>query len=156
MVVADLSGELREAAMAGGVDVLKTSDEDLAADGLITDVGDEALLFDTMRSLTARSGISHLVVTRGTEPTLALSGGQLVSVHGPRLEVLDPRGGGDSVTAGITAGLCRGASFWDSLRTGVAAGTLNVARHGLATGRADAIAALVDQIEVRAREARFN
>ena len=152
MVVADLSGDLREAAMSGGLDVLKTSLEDLVADGLLTDPGDEAQLLDTMRSLSARSDISHLVVTRGTEPTFALSGGRLASVHGPRLEVLDPRGAGDSVTAGITAGLCSGASFWDALRIGVAAATLNVARHGLATGRADAIAALVDQVHVQMME----
>lgn len=150
MVVADLSGQLREAAMAGGLDVLKTSHEDLCTDGLLADPADESQLVDTMRSLVTRSDISHLVVTRATEPTLALSGGQLASVHGPRLEVLDHRGAGDSVTAGITAGLCRGAPFWDALRIGVAAATLNVVRHGLATGRAEAIAALVDQIEVRA------
>jgi len=149
MVVADLSGQLREAAMAGGLDVLKTSHEDLAADGLLVDPDDQEELLATMRALKARSDITHLVVTRGAEPTLALSGGKVVSLHGPRLEVLDPRGAGDSVTAGITAGLCRGASFWDSLRTGVAAATLNVARHGLATGRADAIAALAAEIEVR-------
>lgn len=154
MVVADLSGELREAAMSGGLDVLKTSDEDLAADGLIHDVDDEGQLLDTMRSLVSRSDITHLVVTRGTEPTLALADGHLLSVQGPRLEVLDPRGAGDSVTAGLTAGLCRGMPFEEALRTGVAAATLNVARHGLATGRADAITAMVDQVEVRALEAR--
>jgi sugar/nucleoside kinase (ribokinase family) len=93
MVVADLSGGLREAAMASGLDVLKTSDEDLAADGLLTEPEDEARLFDVVRSLSARGGAAHLVVTRGTESTVALSEGQLVSVHGPRLEVLDPRGG---------------------------------------------------------------
>lgn len=154
MVVADLSGDLREAAMAGGLDVLKTSHEDLAADGLLSDLDDEEELLDTMRSLTARSEIAHLVVTRGIGSTLAMSGDQLVSVQGPRLEVLDPRGAGDSVTAGITAGLCRGASFLDALRVGVAAATLNVARYGLATGRAEAIAALVDQVDVRAMEVR--
>jgi 1-phosphofructokinase len=154
MVVADLSGDLRDAAMAGGVDMLKTSHEDLAADGVISDLDDETQLVDAMRSLVSRTGIAHLVVTRGTDPTLALSGDQLVSARGPRLEVLDPRGAGDSVTAGITAGLCRGVSFWDALRIGVAAGTINVARHGLATGRAEAIASLVTEVEVRALEER--
>src|SRR3546814_2234558 len=98
-----------------------------------------------MRSLGERSAITHLVLTRGAKPALALSAGRLASVHGPRLEVQDPRGGGDSVTAGLTAQLCRGVEFWDALRLGVAAATLNVARHGLGTGRADAIAALVGE-----------
>src|SRR3546814_1811841 len=41
VVVADLSGELREAAMTGGLDVLKTSDEDLLEDGVISDVDED-------------------------------------------------------------------------------------------------------------------
>src|SRR3546814_7656374 len=87
--------------MTGGLDVLKTSDEDLLEDGVISDVDDEAALVAAMRSLVERSAITHLVVTRGAKPALALSAGRLASVHGPRLEVQDPRGGGDSVTAGL-------------------------------------------------------
>jgi 1-phosphofructokinase len=148
LVVADLSGALREAATAGGVDVLKTSDEDLADDELLTDRDDERELIGVMHGLADEHGIPHLVVTRAEQPALALTEGELVTVRGPRLEVLDHRGAGDSVTAGITAALSRGAPFRDALRTGIAAGTLNVARHGLATGRAEAIAAVVDHIEV--------
>src|SRR3546814_2324032 len=107
--------------MTSGLDVLKTSDEDLLEDGVISDVDDEAALVAAMRSLVERSAITHLVVTRGAKPALALSAGRLASVHGPRLEVQDPRGGGDSVTAGLTAQLCRGVEFWDALRLGVAA-----------------------------------
>ncbi|MET0727499.1 MAG: PfkB family carbohydrate kinase [Acidimicrobiales bacterium] len=151
-VVADLSGDLREAAMAGGLDVLKTSHEDLVNDSLLTDASDQEDTVLAMRELTERSDITHLVVTRAEEPALALSGGRLIEVSGPRLEVQDHRGAGDSVTAGITAGLFFGDPFVDALRMGVAAATLNVARHGLATGRADAIAAVLDQVEVRTLE----
>src|SRR3546814_19596838 len=70
-----------------GLDVLKTSDEDLLEDGVIYDVDDEAALVAAMRSLVERSAITHLVVTRGAKPALGLSAGRLASVHGPRLEV---------------------------------------------------------------------
>src|SRR3546814_15790946 len=84
VVVADLSGELREAAMTSGLDVLKTSDEDLLEDGVISDVDDEAALVAAIRSLVERSAIPHLVVTRGAKPALALSPRRLASVPRPR------------------------------------------------------------------------
>lgn len=154
LVVADLSGALRESAMAGGLDVLKTSHEDLAEDGLLQDIDDERQLIDVMRTLVAENDIVHLVVTRAAAPALALSDGELWEIHGPRLGILDHRGAGDSMTAGITAALCKDASFLDALRTGTAAGTLNVARHGLATGRADAIASLAELVDIRRLDPR--
>src|SRR3546814_20816054 len=65
--------------MTGGLDVLKTSDEDLLEDGVISDVDDEAALVAAMRSLVERSAITHLVVTRGAKPALALSAGRLAA-----------------------------------------------------------------------------
>ncbi|WP_224752126.1 PfkB family carbohydrate kinase [Microbacterium helvum] len=43
-VVVDLAGDRLEAAVAGGVDVLKVSDEELRADGLVSDDSQAALL----------------------------------------------------------------------------------------------------------------
>ena len=145
--IADLSGEPREAARRGGVDVLKTSDEDLAQDGLVpSDAGNPEIL--ALMVDWATHGVDHVVVTRGTRGTLVVSRGQVVRVVAPRVEVRDHRGAGDSVTGGIAAGLARGRSFVESVRLGVAAAALNVTRLGLATGRAEDIERLIDQVEV--------
>jgi len=57
-------------------------------------------------------------------------------------------GAGDSMTAGIAAILARGGDAMAAVRTGAAAGALNVTRHGLGTGNAGTVAALVDHVLV--------
>jgi 1-phosphofructokinase len=152
IVVADLSGEPMHEALEGGLDVLKTSDEDMKADGLLSDEDDEAAegeLVEAMGELSKRGGgARHVIVTRAHRPALAMTEGQVLSVRGPQLEPVDTRGAGDSVTAGVTAALSRGDSFEAALRLGVAAGTLNVARHGLASGHPGAIAEIVERVVV--------
>ncbi len=145
--VADLSGPLRDAVLDGGVDVVKTSDEDLVEDGLVDSDPTDPELLDLMESWAGR-GIDHVVVTRSARGTLVLTHGRVARVTAPHLRALDHRGAGDSVTAGIVAGLARDLSFLESVRLGVAAAALNVTRHGLATGRAEDIERLVTQVEV--------
>ncbi len=145
--IADLSGALRDAALEGRVDVVKTSDEDLARDGLVPQHATEPQILEIMEAWAER-GIDHVVVTRAERGTLVLTGDQVVRVEAPRLEVRDHRGAGDSVTAGITAGLARGHSFLEAVRLGVAAAALNVTRRGLATGRAVDIEELVRHVQI--------
>jgi 1-phosphofructokinase len=54
------------------------------------------------------------------------------------------------MTAGIAAVLARGGNLMEAVRTGAAAGALNVTRHGLGTGNIDAIASLAKRIELAA------
>jgi len=153
IVVADLSGEPREAVLRAGVDVLKTSDEDLADDGLLAEGADDHAVSATMRELAGREGgARHLVVTRGDRPALALTDGRLLAITGPRLDAVDPTGAGDSMTAGITAALVRGRPFPDALRLGLAAAALNVTRRGLASGDRDAITAIADRVQIEAAD----
>ena len=93
-------------------------------------------------------GTSSIVVSRSTEPTLALLDGEFVTAHFPVTRSGDSRGAGDSLTAGIAATLAKGGSLRDALRTGTAAGMLNAARRGLGTGRSDDIAAVARQVEI--------
>ncbi|MCA1846161.1 MAG: PfkB family carbohydrate kinase, partial [Actinobacteria bacterium] len=132
VVVADLSGEPLRCALEGGLTVLKVSHEELLDDGLVGDDSEKALV-SAMFSL-AEEGAQNVVITRGEEPAIALIDGRAVAVQPPTLEVVDHRGAGDSMTAGVAAGLARGLDLLDALRLGAAAAGLNVTRRGLATG----------------------
>jgi 1-phosphofructokinase len=150
VVVADLSGDQRAAVLHAGLDVLKTSDEDLVTDGHLRPDASDGEVYDVMEALAGTGGgATRVIVTRGADrPPVALSDGELLSVTAPRVHAVDTAGAGDSVTAGVAAGLAGGRSFVDSLRLGVAAAALNVARHGLASGDPAAIETTAHSVRV--------
>jgi 1-phosphofructokinase len=145
-VVADLSGETLRAALVGGVDVLKVSHEELLADGWAQDKTVGGIVRGMSRLHEA--GAEVVVVSRASDPTLALIEGQVVQVSGPVLQRVDHRGAGDSMTAGLAAAVARRLTWEQALRLGAAAGALNVTRHGLATGERAAVDALAERITV--------
>lgn len=147
LVVADLSGGPLAAVLAGGVDVLKVSHEELLDEGR-AESAEEGALVEALRDLGA-SGAANVVVTREAEPLLALLEGQVVRVVPPTVQAVDPKGAGDSLTAGIAAGLARGLDLVASVRLGAAAGALNATRHGLGTGDRRVIERLAEHVEVR-------
>lgn len=147
-VIADLSGATLTAALQGGVTILKVSHEDLIEDGRAAN-DDPRTLAAAMEDL-ARAGADHVVLSRGgAEPTMALVHGQSLEVLGPQMQRVDHRGAGDSMTAGLAAGLARGHSIEASLKLGTAAGTSNVTRKGLATGQRQVVEQLAEHITVR-------
>ena len=148
MVVADLSGRALDAAVAGGLAVLKVSDEELRRDGRVADVDDLDALQAAMVALVA-AGAANVVVTRADRPAVALLDGELLEIGPPRLTTLDTHGAGDSLTAGIAAGLVQGATLREAVRLGAAAGALNVTRRGLATGNRDEIERFAAHVAVR-------
>ena len=145
-VVIDLAGERLAAALRGGVDVLKVSDEELVADGLIDDRSAHAVM-GAMRALRER-GAKTVIVSRSTEPALLLDERGFIGITVPTLEVTDTRGAGDALTAGVTAAMADGEQARDAVTLGAAAGALNVTRHGLGTGEAGTVARLRDSVEV--------
>lgn len=145
-VVADLSGPHLAAVLSSGISVLKVSHEELIRDGLARD-DTEAELARVLRALHA-NGADSVVVSRAEQPALVLIDGEVAALDMPRLEVADPRGAGDSMTAGVAAVLAQGGDIRLAVRTGAAAGALNVTRHGLGTGRPDAIAGLVERVRL--------
>jgi len=147
LVLADLAGERLAAAVAGGVDVLKVSDEELEADGLITE-GSALAVMAAMRVLHHR-GARAVIVTREAEPILLLDDDGFLEVSTNKLEVFDGRGAGDSLTAGVAAGLVQGESVREAVTLGAAAGAMNVTRHGLGTGDAATIMTLRATVKVR-------
>lgn len=146
-MLVDLAGERLAAAVDGGVDVLKVSHEELAADGLIADESVPAIL-DAMRILRER-GAGTVIVSRASETLLLLDERGFVEVTTPELTVADTRGAGDSLMAGVAAGMARGESPREAVTLGAAAGALNVTRHGLGTGDAEAIARLRATVSAR-------
>jgi 1-phosphofructokinase len=153
-VIADLSGEYLMAVLEGGLDVLKVSHDELIKSGLAK--GDsEAELVPVMKKLRDQ-GAEAVIVSRAEQPALALAGEHVVRVTLPELEAADHRGAGDSMTAGVAAVLASGGDIETAIRTGAAAGAVNVTRRGLGTGRADVIATLwerVDLTEIGEKEA---
>jgi 1-phosphofructokinase len=146
VVVADLSGEYVRAALEGGLDVVKVSHEELMNMGLADGDGD-AHLVPVIRELRSM-GADTVIVSRAERPALVLIGDEVVQVNLPELEAADPRGAGDSMTAGVAAVLASGGDITTAIRTGAAAGAVNVTRHGLGTGRASVIATIWDRVQL--------
>jgi 1-phosphofructokinase len=145
--VADLAGEPLDAVVAGGVDVVKVSDEELVRDGRAASA-DEADLIETLAELRS-SGVATVVISRASRPALAAWDDRMVEISTPQVEPFDTHGAGDSMTAGIAAALAGGEGIETALRLGAAAGTLNVARRGLATGRRHDIDEMARHVELR-------
>jgi 1-phosphofructokinase len=149
-VVVDLSGERLAHALKGGPEVVKVSHEELVADGLAES---DALpdLVAGCREVASR-GARAVVVSRAGEETLALIEDELWLVESPALTPVDTRGGGDSMTAGLAAGLAQGRSPEEALRLGAAAGAINVTRHGLGSGSGDAVRELAGRVRLKTWE----
>ncbi|MFD7659881.1 1-phosphofructokinase family hexose kinase [Actinosynnema sp. NPDC059797] len=146
-VVVDLSGGRLAAALEGGPAVVKVSHTELTSDGYAKS-DDLADLAEGCREI-AKSGARAVVVSRAAEETLALIEGSFYLVEVPELSPVDTRGGGDSMTAGLAAGLSQGRSLEESLRLGAAAGAVNVTRHGLGTGSGDVVRELTERVTLR-------
>jgi 1-phosphofructokinase len=148
-VAADLSGDRLDAVLAAGPAVLKVSHEELIADGR-AESDEPAALVAAMKQLRA-DGAGTVIVSRAAEPALALpedSDGDVLEIHMPPLQAAEPRGAGDSMTAGVVASLVRGDPIREALRTGAACGALNVVRRGLGTGGEAAVRILAERVEL--------
>ncbi|SDR84286.1 1-phosphofructokinase family hexose kinase [Agrococcus carbonis] len=146
-VLVDLAGDRLEAALDGGVDVLKVSHEELVADGRVEDGDDEQQLLDAARAL-AREGIALVAITRAEEGSIVVGEHGAWRVAAPELEPVDTSGAGDSYTAGIAAVLASGGDHDEAVRLGAAAGAVNATRRGLGTGDAEAIRAIAERVEL--------
>ncbi|MBB4765727.1 1-phosphofructokinase family hexose kinase [Amorphoplanes digitatis] len=145
-VIVDLSGAHLSAALEARPYVVKVSHEELLRDGRATE--------DTTDSLAGAlhglhdDGAAMALVSRGDAGALALIEDRMYEVDMPRMIATEPRGAGDSMTAGIAAVLAQGGTPCDAVRTGAAAGALNVTRHGLGTGRYDAVQVLTERVRL--------
>jgi 1-phosphofructokinase len=146
MVIADLAREPLRAALRGGLDVVKVSGEELRSDGRAKGEATEELA-EAMRQISAE-GAAVVLVSRAAEPALLLHGGHLVEVEGPRLHAVEPHGAGDAMFGALGACLGSGLTLEEAVRYSVAAGAVNVMRHGLGSGRGEEIERLLPQAEL--------
>ena len=145
-VVADLAGDHLSAVLEGGVAFLKVSHEELIDAGRAADDSVEALV--TAARELRKQGAGSVLISRADEPAVALVDDEPLLVELPAMQVVDHRGAGDSMTAGVAAVLARGGDQREAVRIGAAAGALNVTRHGLGTGRRDAITELAGRVKL--------
>jgi 1-phosphofructokinase len=147
VVVADLRGEYLRAAATGGARVVKVSHEELVSDGDARTDGLDDLVGTACALRDA--GAEAVVVTRAERPALAVMADGVSEVVAPRLEVLDASGSGDAMTAAIAASIAQRDNLSDAIRTGAAAGALNVTRHGLGVVQRDAVAQFRQRVHLR-------
>ncbi len=146
-VLADLSDGELVAALAGGIDVLKLSHEEIIRGGWAT--GDDTRSLMAGVEALVEQGAIDVVVSRAEDGVLARLDGHWYEATAPTMVVVDPHGAGDSMTAGLAHGIATGLSRVDALRLATGAAALNVTRHGLASGNAAAIEQLALQVEIR-------
>lgn len=131
-VIADLTGPALDAALRGGIDVLKLSADELV-DGGWAASHDVAALRRALAELRS-AGAETVIASRGADGALVLAGPRLLELEGLSLMPADPAGSGDSMVAALAVSLAEGRELEDALRMGAAAGALNATRRGLGTG----------------------
>jgi 1-phosphofructokinase len=146
VVVVDLQGEYLREVLAGGVDTVKISEEELAEDGWAESREDDAVLAGIER--LGEEGASDIVVSRAEGGAMARLDGRLLRASGPEMTAIDPSGAGDSMTAALAFARASGLPPEEMLKLGVAAGAMNVTRHGLGSGDAEAIEQLAANVKV--------
>ena len=144
-VVADLCGSLLAAALEGGVNLVKMSHEELIADGWAEGSSQDEIVAGMERLRSA--GAENVTVSLAGEGAIAYLG-EWIRVKAPPMEVVEHRGAGDSMTAAFAVAAARGLDPSATARLAAAAGAVNVTRHGLGTGRADAIEQLAANVEI--------
>lgn len=145
-VLVDLSSPRLDSALEGRPDLVKINDWELAqyvsgpVDGPRLRAAAERLLAD---------GAGAAVITRGGEPSLAVTAERAWEIAPPRLERGFREGCGDSMMGAMAAARASGAGLEDMLVAGTAAGAACFLRHGLGSARRATIEELADRVELR-------
>lgn len=146
-VLADLSSPRLEGALAGGVDIVKINDWELAqyVCGPVAEPDEMAAAVGRMRDAGARM----VVITRGELPAAVFSDEGRWELTAPRFEHGFREGCGDSMMGAMAAVLARGGEWREALTVGAAAGAANFLRRGLGTGSPSVIHELAPTVTLR-------
>lgn len=145
-VLVDLSTPRLDSALAGGPDLVKLNDWELAEY-----VSGPVSAPDEMRAAAQRlrdAGAGVVVVTRGGEPAFVLCEDGAFKLTPPRFDRGSREGCGDSMMGGLAAAWAGGADWCEALTNGAAAGAANFLRHGLGTGSRQVVEELAGQVRI--------
>jgi len=123
LTAVDAQGLPLRQALAAKPGLVKPNRAELAAT-VGRDLPDLASVQDAMREL-CDLGAQRVVVTAGSEPTLAFDGRHFWRVTSPALHPANPIGSGDSFTAALVWRCLRGDDLGEACRWGQAAGAAN-------------------------------
>ena len=123
LAVVDAQGTALFEALKAGPDLVKPNRYELAAT-LGHELKDEAAVIAGMKELSGR-GARRVVVTAGSEPTVAFDGTSCWRIRAPRIKALNPIGSGDAFTAGLVWRLVRGDDLGEACRWAAAVGAAN-------------------------------
>jgi 1-phosphofructokinase len=145
-VLVDLSSPRLDSALAGGPDLVKLNDWELAQ--FVTGPVDGERLRPAAERLL-EDGARTVVVTRGAEPGMVLRDGAALELRPPRLERGFREGCGDSMMGALAAAWAGGADMDDAIALGAGAGAACFLRHGLGTAKRQVIEDLARRVELR-------
>ena len=148
-VLVDLSSPRVDSALAGGPDLAKLNDWELA-EYVRGPVGTA----DEIRAAARRildAGARAVLVTRGERSAIAFRGEGEWEIVPPRFERGHREGCGDTMFGAIAAGWARGDAWEDLLRGGAAAGAAAFLRHGLGSVTHDVVDELRASVRVERR-----
>jgi len=103
-----------------------------------------------LREVRDRYGLHWIIITRGAGGVEGFDGQHYLHAAAPKIQVRNPIGSGDAVTAGIAHALLRGQSLEQALHRGTALGTANCLN--LYPGRIEdsAYQEMLDRVDVQA------
>lgn len=148
-VLVDLSPPRLQDALAGGPDLVKINDWELAqyVTGPVDSVADRRRAMSSI----VEEGAASIVVTRGGATAFGRAPtGEWLHWEPPRFEQGRPEGCGDSMMAGIATALAAGQTWPEAVRRGIAAGAANFLRRGLGTGTREVVDGLMARVTTEA------
>lgn len=102
--------------------------------------------------LLHEEGVAHVCVSLGGEGALLVDESGTYYARAPQVRVISTVGAGDSMVAGLVAGLAGGQDPQDVLRLGVACGSATAAKPGTEIFAAPEVTQLLDEVKVEKLE----
>lgn len=145
-VLVDLSSPRLDAALRGGVDLVKINDWELA-EYVCGPVAVPEDLASAVRRIQA-DGCETVVITRGEQPAVVFRGDESWLLTAPAFSHGFREGCGDSMMGGLAAVLASGGDWDEALRVGAAAGAVNFLRCGLGSADPTVVRELAASVEL--------
>ncbi|MCG0237720.1 MAG: 1-phosphofructokinase [Firmicutes bacterium] len=145
-VVLDTSGEPLARGLAAGPDLVKPNRDELAA-WAGREPGDLQEVLAAAARMRA-AGARAVAVSLGAEGLVYLGPEGAWRLRPPAISAVNPVGSGDSLVAGVVAGLLQGRPVAEALRLGVACGAANATTPAVATFPPELAARLEPEVQV--------